>query len=191
MIWASCLTVWTPPRAALRQAAQQADLILTCGGGVSGAKKTTSSRAVQAEGRLNLWQMAIKPGKPLAFGAVRRESGRWKPGSSACPATRSPATSTFQLLVRPVLPAPDGRCLSLAPRAYTLRADFDWPRPDKPARIPARPHQRARVGWSCTPNQGSGVLTSVVWGDGLVDLTSGQVVQSGDLVRFLPLRELS
>ncbi len=177
-------------RAALRQAAQQADLILTCGG-VSVGEEDHLKPAVQAEGRLDLWQMAIKPGKPLAFGAVRREQGgdageAWFIGLPGNPVS---SYVTFQLLVRPVLLRLMG-ATDLAPRAYTLRADFDWPRPDRRREF-VRARINAQGGLALYPNQGSGVLTSVVWGDGLVDLTSGQVVQAGDLVRFLPLRELS
>ena len=39
-------------------------------------------------------------------------------------------------------------------------------------------------------NQGSGVLTSVVWGDGLVDNPPGQSIHHGDAVRFLPFSDL-
>jgi molybdopterin molybdotransferase len=177
-------------RAALRQAAQRADLILTCGG-VSVGEEDHLKPAVLAEGRLDLWQIAIKPGKPLAFGAVRRGA---EPEAGECwfiglPGNPVSSYVTFQMLVRPVLLRLMG-ATDLAPRHYTLRADFYWPKPDK-----RREFVRARInaagGLDLYPNQSSGVLTSVVWGDGLVDLSAGQAVQAGDLVRFLPLRELS
>jgi molybdopterin molybdotransferase len=79
-------------RAALREAAQGHDLIVTSGG-VSVGEEDHLRPAVQAEGRIELWQIAIKPGKPLAFGEVRKGTGAAPPTSSACPATRSPASS--------------------------------------------------------------------------------------------------
>lgn len=78
----------------------------------------------------------------------------------------------------------------MSQKAYTLRADFDWSRPDK-----RREFLRARInpqgGLDLYPNQSSGVLTSAVWGDGLVDVPSSQPIKAGDMVRFLPARELS
>jgi molybdopterin molybdotransferase len=70
-----------------------------------------------------------------------------------------------------------------------LRADFDWPKADK-----RREFMRARLnsqgGLDLFPNQSSGVLTSAVWADGLVDNPPGQAIRRGDAVRFLPLSEL-
>jgi molybdopterin molybdotransferase len=75
------------------------------------------------------------------------------------------------------------------PRAYPLRADFDWPKPD-----PRREFLRARMngagGLDLFPNQSSGVLTSTVWGDGLVDNAPKQAIAKGDVVRFVPFSEL-
>src|SRR6185369_15931571 len=61
-------------RAMLREAAAGHDLILSSGG-VSVGEEDHLKPALAAEGRLDLWSIAIKPGKPLAFGAVRRPSG--------------------------------------------------------------------------------------------------------------------
>jgi molybdopterin molybdotransferase len=76
-----------------------------------------------------------------------------------------------------------------APLSYWLRADGDWPRPDA-----RREFLRARInadgGVELFANQGSGVLTSAVWGDGLVDNPPQQAIRRGDMVRFLPFSEL-
>jgi molybdopterin molybdotransferase len=173
-------------RAALRRAAVGHDLILTCGG-VSAGEEDHLKPAVQAEGRLAMWQVAIKPGKPLAFGEVRRGDGGLAlfiglPGN--------PVSSfvTFLLAVVPVLRQLQGAPGGLPP-GLALRADFDWPKPDR-----RREFLRARLnpagGLDLFPNQSSGVLTSVVWGDGLVDNPAGQAVRAGDTVRFLPLSEM-
>jgi molybdopterin molybdotransferase len=175
-------------RAALRQAAQGNDLIITSGG-VSVGEEDHLKPAVQAEGRLDLWQLAIKPGKPLAFGAVRRgEPGVGEALFMGLPGNPVSSFVTFLLAVAPVLRALQGMPATLPP-ALALRADFDWPRPDK-----RREFLRARLnsggGLDLFPNQSSGVLTSAVWADGLVDNPPGQAISRGDTVRFLPLSAL-
>lgn len=173
-------------RAALREAAQGADLILTCGG-VSVGEEDHLRPAVQAEGTLNLWQIAIKPGKPLAFGTVRR--GVWGEAYFiGLPGNPVSSFVTFLLTVRPVLLRLQG-VVDVAPRAVTLRADFHWPKPDRRREF-LRAQVNAEGGLELFSNQGSGVLTSLVWGDGLVDLPSSQAVKPGDAVRFLPFSGL-
>ncbi|MFM2059722.1 MAG: hypothetical protein RLY71_4107 [Pseudomonadota bacterium] len=180
-------------RAVLREAAAGNDFILTSGG-VSMGEEDHIRPAVQAEGELHLWLLSMKPGKPLAFGAVRRgHDAAGDDGGSAwfmgLPGNPVSSFVTFLLLVRPVLLRLQG-ATDLAPKVYQLRADFDWPRPDK-----RREFLRARLnadgGLDLFPNQSSGVLTSAVWGDGLIDCPSSQPIRRGELVRFLPTRDLT
>jgi molybdopterin molybdotransferase len=186
-------------RDALRHAAQRNDLILTSGG-VSVGEEDHIKPAVKAEGWLEAWAVAMKPGKPLVFGAVRRQAmidanPGADPGADAGEALfiglpGNPVSSfvTFLLAVAPVLRAIQG-CADRPPRALPLRADFDWPQPDK-----RREFLRARVnaegGVALFPNQSSGVLTSAVWADGLVDLPALQPVRRGDTVQFLHFGDL-
>ena len=173
-------------RAALREAAQGNDLIVTSGG-VSVGEEDHLRPAVQAEGRIDLWQIAMKPGKPLAFGEVRRSDGSnaWFMGLPGNPVS---SFLTFALAVRPVLLALQG-APAAAPRATPMRADFDWPRPDKRREF-LRARRNDRGGLDLFANQSSGVLTSAVWADGVVDNPSGQAIRQGDLVEFLPFAEL-
>ena len=173
-------------REALRRAAQGNDLIVTSGG-VSVGEEDHLRPAVQAEGRVDYWQMAIKPGKPLAFGEVRRADGShaWFMGLPGNPVS---SFITFLLVVRPALMALQGAPAG-APRALKLRADFDWPRPDKRREF-LRVRRNEAGGLELFPNQSSGVLTSAVWGDGVVDNPSGQAIAKGDLVDFLSFAEL-
>jgi molybdopterin molybdotransferase len=173
-------------RDALRRAAQGNDLIITSGG-VSMGEEDHLRPAVQAEGRLDLWQVAIKPGKPLAFGEVHRAEGghAWFLGLPGNPVS---SFVTFLLLVRPVLLRLQGAA-GLAPKAMPLRADFNWPQPDKRREF-LRVRLNAQGGLDLFPNQSSGVLTSAVWADGLVDNPPGQAIAPGDTVRFLPLADL-
>jgi molybdopterin molybdotransferase len=137
-----------------------------------------------------MWQIAVKPGKPLAFGTVRR-------GSAADDSTfflglpGNPVSSfvTFLLFVRPFLLRLQGVTGAVEPQAMLLRADFDWTRPDRRNEF-LRARINARGGLDLFPNQGSGVLTSTVWADGLVDNPPGQSIARGDVVRFIPFATL-
>jgi len=168
-------------RAALAKAAVAADLIVTSGG-VSVGEEDHVKAAVEAEGRLDLWQISMKPGKPLAFGQVRGVPFIGLPGN--------PVSSfvTFLLFARPFILTRQG-VSEVAPRALTLRADFDLPKPDR-----RREFLRARInydgGLGLFPNQNSAVLTSVAWADGLIDNPPGQTIRAGDIVRYLPFAEL-
>ena len=172
-------------RAALRQAAQDNDLIVTSGG-VSVGEADYVKPAVEAEGRLDMWKIAIKPGKPLAFGTVD-SAGREVP-FIGLPGNPVSSFVTFLLLVRPFLLRLQG-VRETAPLAYTLRADFDWERPDARREF-LRARLNERGGIELFPNQGAAVLTSAAWAGGLVDNPPQQAVRRGDLVRFVPFSEL-
>ena len=176
-------------RDTLRAAAAQHDLIITSGG-VSVGEEDHIKPAVEAEGRLNMWRIAVKPGKPLAFGLVRRASE-----DAGCtffmglPGNPVSSFITFLLFVRPFLLRLQGVTGAVEPRAIPLRADFDWSKPDR-----RNEFLRARLndagGLDLFPNQGSGVLTSTVWADGLIDNPPGQAIARGDIVRFIPFAAL-
>lgn len=172
-------------RAALRRAAAGNDLIVTCGG-VSVGEEDHLKPAVEAEGRLENWQIAMKPGKPLAFGAVRRgAAGESEALFVGLPGNPVSAFVTHLLCVNTVLAAIQGAATAL-PKPLPLVAGFDWPKPDK-----RREFLRARIGeggaLELFPNQSSGVLTSAVWADGLIDNPGGRAIARGDTVAFLPL----
>jgi len=171
-------------RAALREAAA-ADVIITSGG-VSVGEEDHVKAAVQAEGTLDLWKIAIKPGKPLAFGKVSR--GDTAAGFIGLPGNPVSTFVTFLMLVRPFLLACQGARVT-APRGLMMRADFDWPKPDRRREF-LRVRINAAGGLDLYPNQSSGVLTSCAWADGLVDNPPAQAVTRGELVRFLPFSEL-
>ncbi|MET0857370.1 MAG: gephyrin-like molybdotransferase Glp [Telluria sp.] len=173
-------------RDTLRNAARENDLIITSGG-VSVGEEDHIKPAVEAEGRLNMWQIAVKPGKPLAFGEVRRDGG--EAFFLGLPGNPVSSFITFLLFVRPFILRLQGVTTPVEPRAFAMRADFDWPKADR-----RNEFLRARIndegGLDLFPNQGSGVLTSTVWGDGLIDNPPGNPVARGDTVRFIPFTEL-
>jgi molybdopterin molybdotransferase len=177
-------------RAALRQAAMANDLIVTSGG-VSVGEEDHLRPAVMAEGRIEHWQIAMKPGKPLAFGSVRRAEGAVMAGEAlfvGLPGNPVSSFVTFLLAVSTVLRTLQGMDPAL-PTALPLTAGFDWTRPDK-----RREFLRVRMGaggrLELFANQSSGVLTSAVWGDGLVDVPAAQAFRAGAVVQYLPLSEL-
>jgi molybdopterin molybdotransferase len=173
-------------RDALRRAAAGCDLIVSSGG-VSVGEEDHLRPAVQAEGRLDLWQVAIKPGKPLAFGEVRRAdaSSAWFIGLPGNPVS---SFVTFLLAVRPVLLRLQGASPE-PPPALSVRADFDWPRPDRRREF-LRVRRTAEGALELFANQSSGVLTSAVWGDGVVDNPPGLAIRRGDPVRYLSFADL-
>jgi molybdopterin molybdotransferase len=173
-------------RDALRQAAAGNDLIVTCGG-VSVGEEDHLKPAAQAEGELQNWQLAIKPGKPLAFGQIRRGDGT-KALLIGLPGNPVSAYVTYLLTVTTALRVMQQMRAALPP-AMPLRADFDWPKPDKRREF-LRVRLNSAGGLDLFDNQSSGVLTSVVWADGLVDNPASQVIRHGDVVRFLPLSDL-
>jgi len=177
-------------RAALREAAAGNDLIISSGG-VSVGEEDHLKPALAAEGRLDLWAIAIKPGKPLAFGAVRRPGDEQGAETWFIGLPGNPVSShvTFTLFVRPVLARLQG-AQAQRPLPITMRADFAWPRPDRRREF-LRVRRNANGGLDLYGNQGSGVLTSLAWGDGLADIDPGQAVQPGDMVRYLSLAELA
>jgi molybdopterin molybdotransferase len=183
-------------RATLREAAEAHDLILTCGG-VSVGEEDHVKPAVEAEGRLAMWQIAMKPGKPLAFGAVRRAARRDETAAAAdaaetffigLPGNPVSSFATFLLFVRPFILSLAG-VQTVTPRALSLRADFTQSKADR-----RNEFLRARInpagGLDLFPNQSSAVLTSTVWGDGLIDNPPNHAISAGETVRFLPFSEL-
>ena len=167
--------------AALQGASEKHDLILTSGG-VSVGEEDHIKPAVEALGVLDLWQIAMKPGKPFAHGKIGQAHFLGLPGN--------PVSSfvTFMVLVRPFILKLQGAA-ELAPKSIALPAHFDWPKADKRREF-LRVRQNAAGGLDLFGNQSSGVLTSAVWGDGLVDNPAGQTIAQGDTVRFLPFSEL-
>lgn len=175
---------------ALAAAAREHDLILTSGG-VSVGEEDHIKPAVQALGELMLWQIAIKPGKPFAYGRVRRAAP--SPGADfahfiGLPGNPVSSFVTFLLLVRPFLLKLQG-ATDLMPQAMPAVAGFAWSKADKRREF-LRVQQTPRGGLALFENQSSGVLTSAVWGDGLVDNPPGQTITPGSIVQYIPFSAL-
>lgn len=167
--------------AALRDASSAHDLILTSGG-VSVGEEDHIKPAVESLGRLDLWQIAMKPGKPFAYGTVGSTHFMGLPGN--------PVSSflTFALLVRPFVLRLQG-VQEVAPKSIAATAQFDWPRADKRREF-LRVRRHPQGGLELFSNQSSGVLTSAAWGDGVVDNPAGQTIAAGDTVQYIAFSEL-
>jgi molybdopterin molybdotransferase len=171
---------------AFTQAAASHDLVLTSGG-VSVGEEDHVKPAIQAIGSLDLWQLAIKPGKPFGFGSIRR------PDNTVChfcglPGNPVSSFITFALLVRPFVLRLQG-CQSLASPRTRMPAHFIWPKADRREEF-LRVKRNASGGLDLFGNQSSGVLTSVVWGDGVVCNPAGETIGYGDLVDFVSFSDL-
>ena len=168
-------------REVLRRSAGECDVIVTSGG-VSVGDADYVKPAVEAEGELLMWKIAMKPGRPLAFGKVGKSSFIGLPGN--------PVSSfvTFLIFVRPFLLRTQG-IGHVLPRSIAARADFDWAEPDARREF-LRVKWNPQGGLDLYPTQDSAVLTSTAWADGLVDNPAGQAIRRGDGVRFLPYSEL-
>lgn len=169
-------------RAALRRA-RAADVALVIStGGVSVGEEDHVRAAVTAEGRLDLWKIALKPGKPLAFGALGDALFLGLPGNPQS------VWVTFLVLGRPFLRRLQGEDAVL-PRAIPLPAGFVRARPQG-----RREYLRVRLALTAEggchlvahPHQGSGALSSAAWADGLALVEAGSTVAMGDLLPFLP-----
>lgn len=179
--------------AALKSAADHHDLILTSGG-VSVGEEDHIKPAVQSLGGLDLWQIGMKPGKPFAYGWVLRDpdpTGGEAVGRAhfiGLPGNPVSSFVTFLLLVRPFVLQLQGARQTQVQR-QTLPAHFDLPKADRRREF-LRVRRNAQDGLDLFPNQSSGVLTSAVWGDGLLDNPAGTTIQYGDLVSYLAFADL-
>ena len=168
-------------RRALRNAAEGHDLILTSGG-VSVGEEDHVKPAVEAEGRLEIWKIAMKPGKPLAYGRVGAAAFIGLPGN--------PVSSfvTCLMMVRPFVLATQGLGCQL-PNALVLEAAFDWPKPDQRREF-LRGRRNAHGQVELFAHQGPAALSSIVWADGLVDVPPATPIARGERIRFIPYSEL-
>ena len=157
-----------------------ADLILSTGG-VSVGESDYLGMALREAGELDLWKLAIKPGKPLTFGHFNGTPVIGLPGNPAS------TLVTFALLARPYLLRRLG-VQAVDPLTFQVPAGFAWTKPGN-----RREYLRGRLenGRAVIyKNQSSGVLRSAAWADGLVEVLEGSTLAEGDSVGFIPLSEV-
>lgn len=172
-------------RSVLRTAARNHDLVLSCGGASVGEADHIKP-AVAAEGSLDMWKIAMKPGKPLAFGTLNRADGATH--FIGLPGNPVACLVTFMLFVRPFLLRLQG-VRELSPRLLPMRADFSVRQPDERLEL-----LRVRVNDAgnlvLAGNQGSAIMRAAVEATGLALRPPGQPVAPGDMLGYLPFAEL-
>jgi molybdopterin molybdotransferase len=165
--------------AALQQAAREADVIITTGGVSVGAEDHVRA-AVEKLGQLNLWKLAIKPGKPFSFGTVAGKPFFGLPGNPVA------VFVTFVLLVRPYILRMQGALASDVP-AFPVVAGFavdEAGTRQEYLRVRLVNKEGALVA-ELYPDQGSSVLTSLSWADGLAIVPVRTTVKPGDKLDYL------
>ncbi len=172
-------------RAALRQAAAEADLIVTSGGMSEGDEDHVTA-AVQAEGHIDVWKIASKPGKPLAFGGVKvgTPGGDREAAFIGLPGNPVSVWSGLLTLVAPFL----RRCQGLTviePERQKLRADFSYMVKGNRMEF-VRVKRNAKGGLDIYPTQDSAIISSAVWCDGVAAIPAGATILPGDIVEYLP-----
>jgi molybdopterin molybdotransferase len=170
---------------ALAAAARDHDLIVTSGGMSTGEGDHVKA-AVEAQGTLHFWRLAIKPGRPVAMGQIGRVPLMGLPGNPVA------VMVTFLILARPLVLRLSG-AIDVAPRRFRVTAGFEHKK-----RSNRREYVRVRLeaaadGWVARkfPRDGAGILSSMVESDGLVEIGEGiSAVQPGNTVEFLPFSEV-
>lgn len=168
-------------RAALADGASKADLIISSGG-VSVGEEDYVKLAVEQLGQLDMWRVALKPGKPVAYGKVGKTDFIGLPGNPVS------VFVTFCLFAQPFIHKMQGLTKVLT-QPVKLTAGFDWPKPGKRREF-ARAQLHTDNTLSLYPHQGSGVLSSAAWADGLVELPENTTIKPGDTVNYYSFREL-
>jgi len=168
---------------AFTDAAKECDCLISSGG-VSVGEEDHVKQVVQKLGSLDLWKVAIKPGKPLAFGQVLGRPFFGLPGN--------PVSSfvTFCLFTRPYLLRLQG-CRDYAPSTYHVPVDFEIDGGSRVEFLRARVEpDNGGVRVNLFPNQGSGVMSSLSWANALVEVGIHQKVRKGDFLKIYPLENL-
>jgi molybdopterin molybdotransferase len=172
-------------RAAMLQAANEADLIITSGG-VSVGEEDHIKAAVEAEGELTLWRVRIKPGKPVAFGNIKGMPFIGLPGNPVS------VFVTFCLFAFPHLRVMQG-CHSAFPESHFACLKNGLKKPvDRREYIRVKLHHNA-AGLPVAepfPRQGSDVLTSTVWADGVLEIPEDQELPANSVLRYWSFERL-
>ncbi len=161
---------------AFRKASGKADLILTCGGMSVGEADYIKS-AVEAVGRLDMWRIAVKPGKPVAKGLVAGVPFIGLPGNPVS------GLVTFLIFAQPVILKLSGRS-EIEVKGYSLPLNFDWKGDSRREFIRVR--RNAEGSLENYRTQNSAVLSSCVWADGLADIPANADLKKGDRVTYIP-----
>ena len=170
---------------ALEALESQCDLIMTTGG-VSVGEEDHVKPAVEKLGELNLWKIRMKPGKPLAYGKVKQTPFIGLPGN--------PVSSfvTFCIFSLPFIKKMQGKS-NYESKILKVKTNFDCKRAK-----PRREYARVRIDHSTEtplanlfPKQGSDVMSSVVWADGIIEIPENTTFETGTILNYYSMSELT
>lgn len=163
----------------------QADAFVSSGG-VSVGDHDHVRDVIGQLGQVEFWRVAVKPGKPLAFGFIEGRPFFGLPGNPVS------ATVTFELFVRPALLKMAGRRTLFRPEVEARLAEEIRQRPGRETYLRARAW-RDGAGWHVRPSgrQGSNIVSSVAKANALAVIPADRdVVRVGDPIRALLLEPL-
>jgi molybdopterin molybdotransferase len=167
----------------LQQAASSADLVVTSGG-VSVGEEDYVRIALEKLGELTMWRIAMKPGKPVAFGTVGNALFIGLPGNPVS------VFVTFLIFARPMMLKMQG-VNDYHAKPTSVIADFDWRSVQRQEYLRVRLQQEeGNTVAGLYPHQGSGVLSSASWADGLVEVKIGAQIKKGDVVNYFSFEGL-
>lgn len=171
---------------AMKQAAEVGDVVMTTGG-VSVGEEDHIKPAIESLGKLDMWKVKMKPGKPLAFGDIQGTPFIGLPGNPVS------AFATFNLFARPYLLRMQGvKEICITP--LWLEAGFDWPKSNfrrEFARAKLKVDEtQSKTVVELFPNQGSGVLMSAVWAEGFAVIPEDTKITKGDKVAFYAFNDM-
>ena len=173
-------------RDALARASSGHDLIVTSGGMSTGVEDHVKA-AVESQGRLHFWRLAIKPGRPVAMGQVARVPFVGLPGNPVA------VMVTFLILARPLVLRLAGATV-VPPRRFRVTAGFDYKkRANRCEYVRARLEPGEDGGWVARkfPRDGAGILSSMVESDGLCEIGEGiSRIAPGTAIDFIPFGEV-
>ena len=165
----------------LQRAAADADLVLTSGG-VSVGEEDYVRIALEQLGELSMWRINMKPGKPVAFGKVNSALFMGLPGNPVS------VFVTFLVFARPLILKMQGADSYLA-NELTVRSGFHWQGIKRQEYLRVRIRNDEKGSYAeMFPHQGSGVLSSASWADGLVIIEPGKTIAIGDELKYLPFQ---
>jgi molybdopterin molybdotransferase len=167
----------------LKRAAADADLVLTSGG-VSVGEEDYVRIALEQLGELSMWRINMKPGKPVAFGKVDNALFMGLPGNPVS------VFVTFIIFARPLIVKMQGAEKYLS-NQLSIRSGFEWKGMKRQEYLRVRVRQdESGACAEIYPHQGSGVLSSTSWADGLVVVEPEKAINAGDVLQYIPFQDL-
>ena len=170
--------------ARLVSAATQADCILVTGG-VSVGEEDHLRSLVAKLGSVDIWKLAIKPGKPFTYGSVRNTPFFGLPGNPVS------TFVTFVMLARPYLVAMQG-AREAQNRVYFGESNFHYKAGNRREylRVRRTATKEGKTHLDMFPAQGSSLMTSVAWADALAEIDINQEVAPGNVLKFYVFEEI-